>query len=251
MINRIATTSLAAALLSLAAVDGLSAQDQWRFTPFVSAGDFTSQIAERLAAIDVTFEGIGGADDASVEAVFGDGYEFDTFTGVGATLMWRRNRIGVEGSLGWVPTRAVALNEAQVIPARVARALGFVVPEGDEDFPVPARLKTEQNLVIPTLGLTYFFNEWRPGRPPPPFEIYVTGGIGSVFYLDDEPVLSAAGDDWNTPVIGMIGVGAYLNLTSSLAVRVDLRDHFWSVDFIGESNLQNSIAFSPGLTFIL
>ena len=249
---------VAAILTLLLSASPVDAQDQWRLTPYLTTGDFATELVPAGTSFEtaIFYDDIIGHPGTIVPDTvgFAEGYGFDIFTGFGASLMWRRGHVGIEGSLTWIPTRAVAQTPDSV-RARVARAFGFAVPpelEDDAPFPAPGRLKTPQNLLIPTIGVTYFTEEWQPGRPPPIWEFYFAGEIGIVSYLDDEPLLAHRDDSWDTPILGAIGVGVQLNFTQSLLFRVDLRDRFWSTEVMsGESKWQHMISFSPGVTFVL
>ncbi len=66
--------------------------------------------------------------------------------------------------------------------------------------------------------------------------MYVIGGIGATDFAGDRRLT------WN------VGVGYRILLTDWLALRLDIRDHLFDIDVIGEDKTTHNIAIAGGLT---
>ena len=68
-------------------------------------------------------------------------------------------------------------------------------------------------------------------------DIYLIGGVGNTDFL---------GDTWFT---ASVGVGYRLLLNDSFALRLDVRDHIFDRDALGQDETTNNIEWSGGVTW--
>jgi hypothetical protein len=191
----------------------LAAQAKAEFTPFVALYVPTGHLDEET---NVLQSGDKVTLKQKTSVIFG-----------GRIGVWVTQRVGIEGSFGYSPSRA----QAEYTPSGGG---------GTTSVDTNARVIIANARVLLGFGPTVGPTSW-----------HVILGGGIIAHGGD----AWSGTDGTTDIGGVVGLGGRFKVGSSLALRIDVEDNLYSAKFKDpssgaetQSRFQNDLVFTGGLS---
>lgn len=222
---------------------GTAQENQWRITPFV-----------------------GGA-------IFAGPTEFENTFALGASLMRRLGRWGVEAQTYLTPTSLGETTEglttpdgdfkqgySEVADPKCREGDSTLTPEEIYDLCGLAELSStfgaSQKMLFNSVSLVLFSTAWQPNRPPPRTEWFAVGGLGLAMFMTDHPANQGGSVDvWSagtTKLLLNVGGGVQFNLNRRTSIQLELRETAFKhlERWEGVDKWHNNITLRQGITLI-